>query len=56
MPWEVTGAVKERTRFIETYLTGLYTLTELADRFGVSRALHAVGIVAAKPFVELLNS
>lgn len=37
MPWEVTGPVKERTRFIETYLTGLYTLTELADRFGVSR-------------------
>jgi hypothetical protein len=24
-------------RFIETYLTGLYTITELADRFGVSR-------------------
>lgn len=37
MPWEVTGPVKERTRFIETYLTGLYTLTELAERFGVSR-------------------
>jgi hypothetical protein len=34
MPWEVTGPVKERTRFIETYLAGLYTLTELADRFG----------------------
>jgi transposase-like protein len=29
--------VKERTRFIETYLTGLYTITELADRFGMSR-------------------
>ena len=37
MPWEVAGPVKERTRFIETYLTGLYTITELADRFGVSR-------------------
>lgn len=37
MPWEVTGPVRERTRFIETYLTGLYTITELAARFGVSR-------------------
>lgn len=37
MPWEVTGPVKERSRFIELYLTGLYTITELADRFGVSR-------------------
>jgi putative transposase len=37
MPWEVTGPVKERTRFIETYLTGLYTITELAERFRVSR-------------------
>ena len=36
MPWEVTGPVKERTRFIELYLTGLYTITELAERFGVS--------------------
>jgi putative transposase len=37
MPWEVTGPVNERTRFIETYLTGLYTISELADRFGMSR-------------------
>lgn len=37
MPWEVTGPVKERTRFIETYLTGLYTISELPDRFSVSR-------------------
>ena len=29
--------MKERTRFIELYLTGLYTITELAERFGVSR-------------------
>jgi putative transposase len=37
MPWEETGPVRERTRFIETYLSGLYTITELASRFGVSR-------------------
>jgi transposase InsO family protein len=29
--------VQERTRFIELYLTGLYTISELADRFGISR-------------------
>ena len=37
MPWEVTGPVRERERFIEAYLTGFYTITELADRFGMSR-------------------
>ena len=37
MPWEVTGPVRERTRFIETYLTGFYTITELAERFGMGR-------------------
>ena len=37
MPWKVTGPMDERTRFIELYLTGLYTITELAERFGMSR-------------------
>src|SRR5688500_6508011 len=37
MPWEVTGPVKERARFIETYMTGLYTISELADGLCVSR-------------------
>jgi transposase InsO family protein len=37
MPWEVTGPVRERERFIEAYLTGFYTITELAGRFGMSR-------------------
>ena len=31
------GPVRERERFIEAYLTGFYTITELADRFGTSR-------------------
>jgi transposase-like protein len=29
--------VKERARFIETDLTGLYTISELAERIGVNR-------------------
>jgi transposase-like protein len=35
------GPVRERERFIEAYLTGFYTITELAERFGMSgQKLH----------------
>ncbi len=37
MPWKETGSVLERTRFIEEYLSGFYSIAELADRYGVSR-------------------
>ncbi len=37
MPWAETSAVKERLRFIADYDSGLYTMTELCERFGVSR-------------------
>ena len=37
MPWEVTGPVQERERFSEAHLSGFYTITELADGFGMSR-------------------
>jgi transposase InsO family protein len=41
MPWKETGPVLERSRFIEDYLSAFYTITELADRYGVSRrVLH----------------
>ncbi|MGH8515410.1 MAG: helix-turn-helix domain-containing protein, partial [Gammaproteobacteria bacterium] len=41
MPWKETGPVLERMRFIEDYLSGFYTITELAARYGVSRkSLH----------------
>jgi len=41
MPWKETGPVLECARFIDDYLSGLYTITELAERYGVSRrALH----------------
>src|SRR5688572_23688394 len=41
MAWKETGPVLERVRFIEEYLTGFFTLTELAVRHGVSRkTLH----------------
>ncbi|HLF79685.1 MAG TPA: integrase core domain-containing protein [Dehalococcoidia bacterium] len=37
MPWEVTGPVKERQRLVQAFVTGRYTVTELAEDFGVSR-------------------
>ena len=41
MPWKETGPVQERTRFIEDYLSGFFTITELAARYNVSRrTLH----------------
>ena len=39
MPWKETGPVLERARFIDDYLSGLYTITELAARYGVSRRI-----------------
>jgi len=39
MPWKETGPVLERMQFIEDYLSGFYTLTELAARYGVSRRI-----------------
>ena len=41
MPWNEAGPMLERTRFIEDYLSGFYSITELAIRYGVSRrTLH----------------
>lgn len=37
MPWKETGRVFERTRFIKEYLSGCYSIAELASRYGVSR-------------------
>jgi len=37
LPWEVTEPVKERQRLIQAYVAGRYTLSELAEDFGVSR-------------------
>jgi transposase InsO family protein len=37
MPWKETGPVFERVRFIDDYLSGCYTITELALMYNVSR-------------------
>jgi putative transposase len=37
MPWKETGRVFERTRFIDEYLSGCFTISELSSRYHVSR-------------------
>ena len=37
MPFRTTDPVMERARLVAAHLDGLYSVTELADRFGVSR-------------------
>lgn len=37
MPWREQSAVDERMEFIVAYQSGLYTMSELADQFGISR-------------------
>ena len=37
MPWQETEPMKERQQFIIDYHSGLYSVTELAARFGISR-------------------
>ncbi len=39
MPWKETGPVLERERLIDDYLSGFYSVTELSDRYGVSRRI-----------------
>ena len=37
MPWQETSLMDQRTQLIADYLRGLQTVTELADRFDISR-------------------
>lgn len=37
MPWLETDVTKERTRFVFDYESGLFTMSELCERFGISR-------------------
>jgi len=37
LPWEVTCPMRERERLVRAWTTGSYTVTELAEVFGVSR-------------------
>jgi len=37
LPWKETSPVTERKRFIDEYLTGEFTVTELCRRYGISR-------------------
>lgn len=37
MPWQETAPMRERSKFIGLALSGLYSMRELGERFGVSR-------------------
>lgn len=37
MPWRETDAMQERLRFIDAYESGLWSMTELCERFSISR-------------------
>ena len=37
MPWKETDPMSERAKFVALHQEGLYTVTELCQRFGVSR-------------------
>ncbi len=37
MPWKGVTVSEQRLRFIEDYLCNYYSVTELAERFGISR-------------------
>lgn len=37
MPWRETNPMEQRRLFIKKYLSGRWTMTELSDRFGISR-------------------
>ena len=39
MPWLETNPMDQRSRFIDAYLSGMFTKTELCARFHISRRL-----------------
>ena len=39
MPWRATSAMEERIRFVKDEKMGLYTMSELCERYCISRRL-----------------
>jgi len=39
MPWRNTSIMEERVFFINEYRSGIWTMTELCKKFGISRPL-----------------
>jgi putative transposase len=37
MPWKETNPMNERVQFIAAYLSQVYSMTELCERFGIRR-------------------
>ena len=37
MPWQETDPVDQRRKFVKDLNSGLWTMSELCDRYGISR-------------------
>lgn len=37
MPWKVTDPMNARVQFMAAYLSQVYSMTELCERFGIRR-------------------
>src|SRR6266446_2965964 len=37
MPWRETSPMEQRLDFVHEFATGLFTMTELAEQYGISR-------------------
>lgn len=41
MPWSATSPMDERVRFVLDAFSACFTMTELCERYGISRKTHA---------------
>ena len=49
MPWRGVTVSEQRQRFLEDYQLNYYPVTELAERFGISRKTAYPGLAASLP-------
>jgi len=52
MPWEETTRMSQRGRFVLDFDSCLYTMTELCERYGISRKTGTSGLSATEPRVS----
>lgn len=57
MPWQAIRPMDQKREFVREYRRGLYTMTELAERYGISRKadyalvhrVEALGVAGLQP-------
>ena len=50
MPWRGVTVSEQRQRFLEDYQLNYYPVTELAERFGISRKTAYPGLTTSLPW------